>query len=262
MMSVFLNKLLPWPFLPTGFACLLLVFGLLRRKRAACWAGLLILILASLPAVAGMLIRTHEDVHPRIEIVELSPADVVVVLGGFLRQANGATVEHPEWSEGVDRFERGLDILAAGKAREIVFSRGHLSWLGESKRPEGELLAEIAVRRGVPAGRIVLTDTVGNTAGEAREVARLASERGWTRVVLVTTAWHLPRAVEQFERAGVSVVPFPCDWKADPERPWTLLDFLPSADALAVSETAVREWYGRWFYRLKHWLDRKRGGGV
>ena len=76
-------------------------------------------------------------------------------------------------------------------------------------------------------------------------------ENGWGSIILVTSAFHMPRSVEHFEREGVEVIPFPCDWRADRERPRTFLDWLPSAEALRDTELALREHYGRWFYALR-----------
>ena len=64
------------------------------------------------------------------------------------------------------------------------------------------------------------------------------------------TRWYLFRVLRDFRRAGVDCIIFPVDFRRDRARPLTPLDFLPSADALAETETALRECYGNLFYRL------------
>jgi uncharacterized SAM-binding protein YcdF (DUF218 family) len=67
-------------------------------------------------------------------------------------------------------------------------------------------------------------------------------------VLLVTSAFHMPRARRLFERAGMSVIPFPVDFKVSAARVISVLDFLPAAGALTQTEIAMREWYGRLYY--------------
>ena len=96
----------------------------------------------------------------------------------------------------------------------------------------------------------MVTREVGNTADEARVVRDIMAGRGWKKIILVTSAWHLPRAARQFRKAGVDFIPFPVDYLIDTDRPLTLLDFLPRATGLRDTEAALREWYGIAFYAL------------
>ena len=110
--------------------------------------------------------------------------------------------------------------------------------------------ARAAIARGIPAEKILVTREVGNTADEAQAVAVLMRERGWQKIILVTSAWHMRRAARQFRKAGVDFVPFPVDYQIDPRSPLTPLDLLPRADGLRLTETALREWYGIVFYAI------------
>ena len=67
-------------------------------------------------------------------------------------------------------------------------------------------------------------------------------------MLLVTSAFHMPRAQVLFERAGLTVVPFPVDFKVSAGGTVSVLDFLPSGGALAQTEMAMREGYGQLFY--------------
>ena len=75
-------------------------------------------------------------------------------------------------------------------------------------------------------------------------------ERGWRKIILVTSAWHMPRAARLFRKAGVDFVPFPVDFQVDPKASLGLLDLLPRAGGLQMTESALREWYGTLFYAL------------
>jgi len=127
----------------------------------------------------------------------------------------------------------------------LVFTGGRIPW-EDRARLEGEDSRDVAIARGIPANRIVVTREVGNTADETWAVADLMRERKWKRVILITTGWHMPRAAGLLQKAGVPITPFPVDFRRS-MRPVTLLDFLPKGEAL---ETALREIYGNLFYRL------------
>jgi uncharacterized SAM-binding protein YcdF (DUF218 family) len=249
-MMLFLHKLLPVFVLPTGLACLLLALALVwgKRRRLLAATALALLYVASMPAVADALIGRLEDRYPPRTIAGCVPADAVIVLGGIMGRSP-AGVDFPSWGEAVDRFTTGVALVRAGKAGQIVFSRAAFPW-EKVRVTEGDLLREQAIAEGVPAEKIVLTPLVGDTADEARAASVLCREHGWKHVLLVTSAWHMPRAAWLFTRAGVSFMPFPVDFQRDPRRPLTLLDFLPRADALDTTEQALRETYGMIYYRV------------
>lgn len=81
-----------------------------------------------------------------------------------------------------------------------------------------------------------------------------SDRRGAPRVLLVTSAWHMPRAKMLFERAGLEVVAAPCDYEMHyaAEKPIEISDFFPSADcsALCRNSAAIKEWVARAGYRL------------
>jgi uncharacterized SAM-binding protein YcdF (DUF218 family) len=104
----------------------------------------------------------------------------------------------------------------------------------------------------MPRDRILVTDVVTNTADEARQVRAVLAARSTQppKVLLVTSAFHMPRASAQFRAAGLVVDPFPVDLWFSTGAHTTALDFFLSVDALHQIHTALRELYGRAY----HWL--------
>ena len=100
----------------------------------------------------------------------MQEAEAIVVLSGMLRDRRDAPLG--EWSEAVDRFEGGIDLIKANKAPILIFTGGHVPWLPDA-RPEGEVLCERAVKLGVPKEKILVTGKVGNTEAEASAVRNL-----------------------------------------------------------------------------------------
>ncbi len=245
---IYLNKLLPVFVLPLGIVCLLLLFAVWRKKRWPVVTAVMILYTASTPFVGERLIGWLESRYPAVPVAEVEAADAVVVLGGILGpQAESGFMVN--WSDPVERFEAGVALLQAGKAGRLVFTGARLPWEGR-RNSEGDDLKQLAVARGVPADKILVTTEINNTAGEARAVAAMMREHHWHRVVLVTTGWHMPRAARLFRSAGVDFAAFPVDFRADHHYPVSLLSFLPKAEALDETETAMRECYGIAYYAL------------
>ncbi len=245
---LFLNKLLPVFVLPLGVVFLFLLLACWRRSRWPIITAAVILYLSSIEIVSQNLIGWLESRYPSVPIAEVERADAIVVLGGIF----GPPVKPGHlvnFGDAVDRLEGGIALQQAGKAPMLVFTGGRIPW-EKRIRVEGEDSREVAIARGVPAEKIIITREVGNTADEAKAVADLMREKKWKRIILVTTGWHMPRAAWLFRRAGVECTIFPVDFCYDPARPITLLDFLPKSNALASSETALRELYGNLFYRI------------
>ena len=113
------------------------------------------------------------------------------------------------------------------------------------------MLRQRAIAIGLPAAAVQSTSRVRNTADEARVVAAMLPAR--STVMLVTSAFHMPRARKLFERQGLTVLPFPVDfqasgaWAGHPLR--DPLRYLPTAAGLASSSRALREAIGRTVYR-------------
>ncbi|MBN2575123.1 MAG: YdcF family protein [Deltaproteobacteria bacterium] len=245
---LFFNKLLPIFVLPLAWVVALLVLGIVRKRRWPLVAALAVLYVASMPVVGNGLFRWLESSHPPIPVDAVEPADAIVPLGGIF---GPATPEGflPNLAEGSDRLEAGILLWQKKKAPTLVFTSGRIPWAKQDE-VEGARALRFAGARGIPTDRIVLTGEVGNTVDEARAVAALVRERGWRKIILVTSAWHLRRAARTFRKASVDFVPFPVDFQIDRRSPLTLLDFLPRAEGLRFTEAALREWYGIAFYAL------------
>jgi len=116
------------------------------------------------------------------------------------------------------------------------------------KLSEGELLMQEAIKLGFSRERFLLTSDVQNTADEAKAVAKLLGPE--KSIVLVTSAFHMPRSRALFEAQGLVVVPYAVDFKVSAGTT-TPMDFLPEANALHRSSVAFREMLGRLYYAVR-----------
>ncbi len=259
---IYLHKFLPVLFLPTGLIILLLASSLLWRKRSLTLLALVILTLASNPLFSNGLMQTIEGSQQRTSAAKAPQADAIVVLSGGRVLAPGPDAIS-EWSD-ADRFWGGIELIKAQKAPLLIFTGGWVPWEGKAE-PEGQVLMRHAQELGLSPHQLAITSTAQNTAQEAQAVRELfqTQARGSTSkahshttgqpapltLLLVTSAFHMPRAQVLFERQGFKVHPFPVDFQVSAAKEFGVMDFLPSADAFEQTELALREWYGRLYYR-------------
>jgi len=248
-MLLLLNKVLPLFVLPFGLSLILLTWGVVRRRRGLSAVGLAILLISSQPVVGNYLIRWTEQWAERRVASAMPVVDAIVVLSAGRVRAPGPE-KMTEWAD-ANRYFGGLELFRAGRSSLLVFTGSWVAWDPDAPL-EGEVLAGFARSSGVPASQIAVTGRVGNTADEATEVVRLLRSRGVERphVLLVTSAFHMPRARQQFESVGIQVEPFPVDFSISEGAHATVLDFLPGLGALGKTQTALRELYGRAYYRV------------
>ena len=134
-----------------------------------------------------------------------------------------------------------------GKAQKIILTRGKLPWsIGV---PEGEFLAEFVQSQGIDPNRILLTEIVQNTNDEAKAVSRILPQN--SEVILVTSAFHMPRAEKVFQNQNLKVIPYAVDFRSSTKK-IDILDFLPQANAFKDSNFYFREIIGRAYYFLRY----------
>ena len=241
-----LNKLLPFFLSPLFLLVALAVLATWMRRRGITVASLALLWVLSLPVVSGSLWRSIEQHALRPSITNTPTAQAVVVLGGMTWDIRGEQGMETEWNENADRFWAGLDLYKAGKAPRLFLMAGRLPW-EKNQKTEGHWLREKAIQLGVPAENIWLSPEVQNTFQEAQAVAK---ELPSGRILLVTSAFHMPRARALFEAQGLTVLPFPVDFRVV-ENETTMLDFLPNPGALETTSSALRELLGRAYYWVR-----------
>lgn len=251
-----MHKILPVLALPTGLLLQLLFAGLLLRRKVLIWTSLFFFWVCSTPLVSDFLTRALENGAERMETAAMPTVDAIVVLSEGRVVAPGASAIS-EWSDG-DRFWGGVTLYQAGKAPLLVFTGGWTPGQPNAK-PEGEVLIGYAMALGVPSKSLLTTGFVVNTAEEAQAVTKLLGRqvidgkglKQANKVLLVTSAYHMPRAQRMFERAGLTVIAYPVDFQVQTSRNLSVMDFVPSASAFQKTEMAWRETIGRAYYEIK-----------
>ena len=222
------------------------VLALLRWPRLArLVAGVAIaqLIVFSLYPVSGALMRPLED-EARAEAAA-APAccyEAIVVLGGGIGPAVPPLRPDPELFDSSDRVWHAARLFHRGLAPRIVVSGGsYLVETGQAPQTQTEALAmrQFLVALGVPESAIAMEGKSLNTIENMQETRALV---GSGRIALVTSGFHMPRALRLARKAGLDAEAFPTDWQVLPTAsPWWE-SLTPSVGALAASGIAIREY--------------------
>lgn len=259
-MFVFLSKLLPIFVYPLGLACLLILLALAFSHRRRWRTGLLASALALLWLggnrwVAMGLARSLEWRY--LPPQEIPAAEVVVVMGGGT-EAPEFPRPMVELNASGDRLTYAAMLYQQGKARHILVSGGLLDWSSRATTPAQDMAALLEML-GVPQDAIWLQDRSRNTYEDAVYSAQILREKEVQRILLVTSAWHMPRALRLFQAQGLEVVPLPVDFSATISKTNTadlrafMLNLFPSVDNLATTTRMLKEYIGIFVYDLRGW---------
>jgi len=234
---------------------LVLLGGLLLLFRWRILGRLLVafavafIFLASWPPVAERVLEPLEwSYAPLSDPAGLSGVSAVVVLGAGWRPEWQAPASIRLGNTSALRLLEGLRLVEALPEARLVVSGASRS---RDRMPVAVGYAEAAQELGVDPSRILVLDTPVDTAQEAYAVREALGEGA--RLLLVTSASHMRRAVRHFERVGLDPIPAPTQFTTGTRPVYTLSYWLPSAGNLEKTERAIKEYLGMLALELDHW---------
>lgn len=246
-----LNSFVTLLIAPLGTAlltwALAVVLSLRGRKRSAqvlavlafmwlwCW---------STPLASHWIRGQLEASYPPLPLAAVPAAQAVVVLGGTMDPPD-ALRPWPNLGQAADRVWHASRLFALGKAPVVLLSGG--SDLSKSSQPEALGMRQFMLDLGVPASALLTEEFSRNTRQNAEMSAKLLRERGIQKVLLVTSALHMRRAVQLFEQQGLEVHAVATDHEvgnSNGRLPW-----LPDANSLDGSARAFKELVAYWAIR-------------
>jgi len=222
-----------------------------RKKVKFIYSALIFLIIFSNGLFADILWRLLEHPWKRLDYSLVAPSDGIVVLSGgrHLPPGNSKIIE---WYD-PDRFLAGIDLYKANKSNRLIFTGG-INPLSSDLPPEGDIYIKEAISMGLPKEDLFTTYPVNNTLQEAKAIKKLLNNELpliQNRIILVTSAFHMKRAKKVFESEGISVQPYPVDFKSNKSFISSLrnpLKWMPSSSSLNKSSRGIREIIGRFIY--------------
>jgi len=194
----------------------------------------------SLPAASNWVLGYLENQHPQIAVQDVPEAQAIVVLGGGISPAGPGELFF-NLESGADRVWHAARLFHASKAPLVLLSGG--SDPEHSATSEAEAMRQFMVDIGVSEQAIALENRSRNTTENAEYSAEMLAERGVTRILLVTSGYHMPRAKGLFEAQGLEVIPVATDHEVLSRPLWRSL--LPETGALDGSSRAIKEIIGR-----------------
>ncbi|BAY19754.1 hypothetical protein NIES21_56190 [Anabaenopsis circularis NIES-21] len=263
-MFLYLSKLLPLFFYPLGLASVSLVVALItvwkqpRTATAAIAFSLSLLLLCSNAWVAKALVRSLE--WQNLPSQQMPNAEAIIVLGGATKSAFFPRPD-VDLSEQGDRIIYAAQLYRQKKAPVIIVSGGRIDWRNGGT-PESTDIASILTEIGVPSQAIIEEPLSLNTYQNAVNVKKILQSRGIHKVLLVTSAMHMPRSLKIFRRQSIDAIPAPTDFLvtqgelqelgSTPKA--ALLNLLPNTDNLHQFTNALKEYIGNLIYGLRGWL--------
>jgi len=240
---------------PLNLSLLLAVFGLVIWRLGWVRSGFYTVVLGvawlyvcSTAQFSYYLMGKLEQQFPAAPLAEIEEADAIVLLGGGLRGDSRSGVL-PDLNQYADRLVHAVYLHNAGKADYILLTGGS----APGARSEAQLMADILMVMGVSPEALMLEEQSKNTRDNAVNSARILRERGMHRILLVTSAFHMPRAFALFDREQLEVVPAPTDFSQVIIKS-TLPGGIPGVKNLYRTTEALHEFVGYQVYRMRGWL--------
>lgn len=224
-----------------------------RLSKTCLWSAILLLFICSNEWTVRWFTTPLEW---RVQAPNPIPeADAIVVLGGAL--------EPKEWprrsvevKDSGDRVLYAYELFRQKKA-PVILCTGGKARTGVREFSEAEDMRTMLQSFGVPADAILVEPQALDTFQNATMSRPLLEAAGAKRILLVTTAVHMPRSLEVFRRQlpGYEITPAPTDYEFARIRKlaWddTIKRLIPSGDNLAVSDETVHEYFGQVYYRFR-----------
>jgi uncharacterized SAM-binding protein YcdF (DUF218 family) len=255
-----LSKTLGFMLLPANFLIGAGVLGavLLATRwaflgRRLLIAAVVVLAICGFSPLGNWLLYPLEQRFPPWD-AERGVPDGIIVLGGSIEPELSAAHGRAALTHAADRM-----IAAAALARRypnarIVFSGGNANLVSDDTAKEADYALSLFESLGIPRERLTMERRSRNTQENAEFSKVLVNPKDGERWLLVTSAYHMPRSVGLFRKAGFAVEPYPVDWRVGESS--DLLKFAPVAvDGLERTDIAMREWIGLTAYWASGKID-------
>lgn len=252
--KVFWNLVQPLSlaFLFAAFALLLIGLKHLRLAAAALSFALVVLFLTLYTTLGSFLLQTLEARFPR-PVGDPAEIACMIVLGGAFETEVTTARGGMDLNQAGDRFVEALRLAIRYPEAKILVSGGDGSLSGIY---EGDAAASIRFFEafGISRDRLIAETTSRNTDENAQNSRELLASNGLDKCLLITSAFHMPRSVGLFRKAGVEVTPWPVDYRTAGNISFALDFTQPTLNSQQMS-TALREWVGLVAYRLMGRID-------
>jgi len=250
--SFLANLVIPLNLCITLLVIAVVLLMLRRRRIAAVLAalGLAWALFWSLPASSLWAGGRLEQLYPYTAAAQLPPAQAIVVLGGHTAGGRPNWFEPYERETALTRTDSAIRLYRAERAPLILLSGAAL----DGSQSEAESMANTLRKNGVPDQALLLEKSSFNTYENAVYSARILKELGITRVLLVTSALHMPRAMAVFSKQGLTPIAAPSAPQIVVPDDTAFSFWLPDERSFFASRSIIKEYAGLLVYWLRGWI--------
>lgn len=203
--------------------------------------GIVLLLICGYSPLGNLLLLPLTERFPAWSVGGRAP-DGIIILGGSIDPERSQARGSLEMDASAERIVTMLQLARRFPAARIVFSGGSANLI-EEPVPEAPIAGDLLEDFGTPRARIVLESESRTTAENAAFTRNLVSPKPGERWLLVTSAFHMPRSMGVFRKAGFDVEAYPVDWRT---RGWSdaTMPFTTLSAGLARTDVAIHEWVG------------------
>lgn len=233
-----------------GAILLVTRWAVLGRRLLA--FSVLALALCGFSPIGRLLILPLEERFPPWDASHGAP-DGIVVLGGAIDPDLSAALGRPALGHSGERIVATAELARRYPNARIIYSGGNANLIGDDSAKEADYGLAMLEQLGVAKARLTAERQSRNTVENAEFVKAVAKPREGERWLLVTSAFHMPRAMGLFRRAGFKVEAYPVDRRATKSEAFSF--YSVAMNGLERTEIATREWIGLTAYRLTGKID-------
>lgn len=257
-MFYFLSKTLDFLIMPIGLIFFLLVFAFFTKSRTkARWsvgAATLLLYVLCNTYLVNKTFSAWEYAPRNLADVQSGHAIGIVLTGGMIKMPNLRS-DHPGLGNHADRFLQAYLLYKAGKVDKILISGATNLSRMRLRQDDGQQAARLLRQWGVPGEDIILENSSRNTYENAVNTAEILKKRFPGKpCILITSAFHLRRAVGCFNKAGIQLDTFPADFYGEELIPTLRNCLRPDPETFGYAHLLWREWIGYLTYRVAGYI--------
>jgi uncharacterized SAM-binding protein YcdF (DUF218 family) len=241
----FFSKIIP-PFIyPLGLITISLIyiyFTSERKTKSKLIFPLLLLFLFTTTPVPQCMLKELEKEYRPLTIDEVNSAQAIVILGGMTNPSIDSGT-HPSFNSAFERLYMGLELWKAKKAPLVVFTSGS-GFLGGQEFQESPMAIQYLQSQGIPSQNILVESQSRNTSENAKYTYELLKSKNIDKIILITSAFHMRRAMKEFKKYPLVVYPFATDHNSLREDFLGWDRFVPSPHNLSNSTMVLKEYLG------------------
>jgi uncharacterized SAM-binding protein YcdF (DUF218 family) len=249
-----LSKTVGFMLLPTNFLIGLGLLGailLLTRFARAGWGlmvgAIVLLAICGFSPLGNFLLYPLEQRFPKWDNSRGEP-DGIIVLGGPLDADLSAAHGVPVISGAADRLIGAATLARRYPNARLVYTGGNSNLISNDAK-EADYATALFQGLGIPKSRLIMERQSRNTRENAEFSRQIVKPKPGERWLLVTSAYHMPRSIGLFRKAGFAVEAYPVDWRVG-AREDLFKYYVVANDGLQLVDTGVREWLGLIAYRV------------